>query len=112
MNNGKQYTVLNKDPYRRMVSVDTYDYNTLEKVSTVISTGDVGGLEEFSSYSFSEDETKLWLPTQVESIFRWSTLGFFFLYNFASENLTKINNAKIKNPTFSFPLYTSQIPLD
>jgi dipeptidyl-peptidase-4 len=101
MNNGKQYTVLNKDPYRRMVSVDTYDYSTLEKVSTVISTGNVEGLEDFSSYSFSHDETKLLLATQVESIFRRSTLGVFYVYDIASKKLTKINNAKIQEPTLS-----------
>ncbi len=101
MNNGKQYTVLNKDPYRGIVSVDTYDYSTLGKVSTVISTGDVGGLEEFSSYSFSQDETKLLLATQVESIFRRSTLGIFYLYDIASKKLTKINDAKIQEPTLS-----------
>lgn len=101
MNNGKQYTVLNKDVYRGIVSVDTYDYSTLEKVSTVISTGDVEGLEEFSSYSFSQDETKLLLATQVESIFRRSTLGIFYLYDIASKKLTKINDAKIQEPTLS-----------
>lgn len=101
MNNGKQYTVLNKDPYRGLVSVDVYDYSTLEKVSTIISTGDLDGLEDFSSYSFSEDETKLLLATEVESIFRRSTLGIFYVYDIASKKLTKINNTKIQEPTLS-----------
>jgi len=101
MNNGKQYTVLNKDPYRGIVSVDTYDYSTLEKVSTLISTADVEGLEEFSSYSFSQDETKLLLATQVEPIFRRSTLGVFYVYDIASKKLIKINEAKIQEPTLS-----------
>ncbi|MGK0493787.1 MAG: dipeptidyl-peptidase-4 [Maribacter sp.] len=100
-NNGKQYTVLNKDPYRGIVSVDTYDYSTLKKVSTVISTDDIGGIEDFSSYSFSQDETKLLLATQVESIFRRSTLGVFYVYDIAFKKLIKINDAKIQEPTFS-----------
>ena len=101
MNNGKQYTVLNKDPYRGLVSVDRYDYNTLEKLGTIISTGDVEGLEDFSSYSFSKDETKLLLATEVESIFRRSTLGIFYVYDIASKELVKINEAKIQEPTLS-----------
>ena len=101
MNNGKQYTVLNKDPYRGLVSVDRYDYNTLEKVGTIISTGDVEGLEDFSSYSFSKDETKLLLAAEVESIFRRSTLGIFYVYDIASKELVKINEAKIQEPTLS-----------
>ena len=101
MNNGKQYTVLNKKPYRGLVSVDRYDYSTLEKVGTIISTGDVEGLGDFSSYSFSKDETKLLLAAEVESIFRRSTLGIFYVYDIASKELVKINEAKIQEPTLS-----------
>src|SRR6056297_79580 len=101
MKNGKQYTVLNKDANRGLVSVDLYDYSTLEKVETIVSTGDVAGLESFSSYSFSEDETKLLLATQVESIFRRSTLGIFYVYDIASKKLVKITDAKIQEPTLS-----------
>ncbi|MFD0798801.1 S9 family peptidase [Maribacter chungangensis] len=101
MNNGKQYTVLNKDPYRGLVSVDLYDYSTLKKVETLISTGDVEGLEDFSSYSFSKDESKLLLATEVESIFRRSTLGIFYVYDIATKKLIKINDAKIQEPTLS-----------
>lgn len=101
MDNGKQYTVLNRDPNRGLVSVDTYDYGTLEKTGTLISTGDVTGLEDFSSYSFSEDETKLLLATEVEPIFRRSTLGVFYVYDMASKALVKISDAKIQEPTLS-----------
>lgn len=101
MNNGKQYTVLNKDSYQGLVSVDRYDYSTLEKVGTIISTGDVEGLEDFSSYSFSKDETKLLLATEVESIFRRSTLGIFYVYDIASKELVKISDVKIQEPTLS-----------
>lgn len=101
MDNGKQYTVLNRDANRGLVSVDTYDYGTLEKTGTLISTGDVTGLEDFSSYSFSEDETKLLLATEVEPIFRRSTLGVFYVYDRASKALVKISDAKIQEPTLS-----------
>ena len=101
MNNGKQYSVLNKDPYRGLVSVDIYDYKTLGKVATSISTGDVEGLEDFSSYSFSKDETKLLLATEVEPIFRRSTLGVFYVYDISSKELVKISDVKIQEPTLS-----------
>jgi dipeptidyl-peptidase-4 len=101
MKNGKQYTILNKDTNRGLVSVDLYDYSTLEKVETIISTGDVAGLDNFTSYSFSEDETKLLLATEVESIFRRSTLGIFYVYDIASQTIVKINDAKIQEPTLS-----------
>jgi len=101
MNNGKQYTVLNKDRNTGVVTVDTYDYSSLEKVATVVSSADLNAIQSFSSYSFSSDETKMLLATEVESIFRRSTLGVFYVYDIASKQLTKINDAKIQEPTLS-----------
>jgi len=101
MNNGKQYTVLNKDRNTGVVAVDTYDYSSLEKVATVVSSADLNAIQSFSSYSFSSDETKMLLATEVESIFRRSTLGVFYVYDVASKQLTKINDAKIQEPTLS-----------
>jgi dipeptidyl-peptidase-4 len=75
MNNGQQYTVLN----RRSGSVDKYDYKTLQKVETIVKASDLSEISSFSSYSFSDDESKLMLATNVEAVFRRSTLGVFYV---------------------------------
>ncbi|EDP98258.1 S9 family peptidase [Kordia algicida OT-1] len=97
MNNGQQYTVLN----RRSGSVDKYDYKTLQKVETIVKASDLSEIQSFSSYSFSDDESKMILATKVERVFRRSTLGIFYVYDIASKKVTKISNNKIQEPTFS-----------
>ena len=93
----QQYTILN----RRSGSVDKYDYKTLQKVETIVSAGDLSEINSFSSYSFSDDESKLLLATNVEAVFRRSTLGIFYVYDIASKKATKISDKKIQEPTFS-----------
>jgi dipeptidyl-peptidase-4 len=97
MDNGQQYTVLN----RQAGSVDKYDYKTLQKVETIVSASNLPEVGRFSSYSFSDDESKMILATNVESVFRRSTLGIFYVYDIASKNVTKISDHKIQEPTFS-----------
>lgn len=101
MRNGQQYTVLNYDRATKSASVDKYDYETLEKVETIVSSADLDAIDYFSSYTFSEDESKLILATDVESIFRRSTLGIYYTYDIKSKKLDLISDNKIQEPTFS-----------
>ena len=101
MKNGKQYTVLNFDRAKRTSTIDKYDYATQQKVETIISSVDIPQIENFSSYEFSGDETKILLATEIESIFRHSTLGIFYIYDIASKRVTKIADTKIQEPTLS-----------
>jgi len=101
LNNGNQYTVLNYDNTDGSTSVDRYDYETLEKVGTIVSSNDLTEIANFSSYDFSADESKMVLATQVEPIFRRSTLGIFYVYDIAGKKLTKIADTKIQEPLLS-----------
>ncbi|MCX2679958.1 S9 family peptidase [Galbibacter sp. EGI 63066] len=101
MKNGKQYTVLNFDRDSRTSTIDKYDYETLEKVETIVSSADLGEINAFTSYTFSKDESKLILATEVESVFRRSTLGKFYVYDVASKALEIISEEKIQEPTLS-----------
>lgn len=101
MKNGKQYTVLNNDRNSGTISIDIYDYKTQKKAGTVVSSTDLPAITSFSAYQFSDDESKVLLSTEVESIFRRSTLGIFHVYDIASKQLTKISDSKIQEPTLS-----------
>ncbi|MGB3150056.1 MAG: S9 family peptidase [Maribacter sp.] len=101
MKDGKQYTVLNKNPGSGITSIDVYDYRTQEKTGTLVSSKDLAGIIDFTSYQFSDDESKILLATEVEAIFRRSTLGVFYVYDIASKKLTKISDLKIQEPTLS-----------
>ncbi|WP_350293032.1 S9 family peptidase [uncultured Croceitalea sp.] len=99
MKNGTQYTVLNFDRSSGARSIDKYDYKTQQKVSTIVSSSDE--IPPFSSYEFSDDESKLILATELEPVFRRSRLGVYYVYDIASKSLTKIAEQKIQEPELS-----------
>jgi len=99
MNNGTQYTILNTERSPRSSSLDKYDYETLEKVETIVASSEA--VPYFSSYTFSDDESKVLLATEVEPIFRRSRLGIYYVYDIASKDLIKISETKIQEPTLS-----------
>ncbi|WP_461444624.1 S9 family peptidase [Maribacter sp.] len=101
LNNGKEYTVLNIDRARETSQIDTYSYQTLEKKETLVSSELLEGVSSFSSYTFSADESRVLLATDVEPIFRRSRLGLYYVYDIASKSLTKVAETKIQEPTFS-----------
>lgn len=99
MKNGKQYTVLNFNRNPRTSSLDKYDYATLEKVETIVASS--GEIPFFSSYEFSDDESKIILATEVEPIFRRSRLGIYYVYDIATKSIKKISTKKIQEPELS-----------
>lgn len=101
MKNGQQYSVLNFDRESRSTSVDIYDYKTLKKVSTLVSSANLEGIPYFTDYKFSDDETMILLSTEEESIYRRSSLGIYYVYDLQASKLTKIAEKKIQEPTFS-----------
>lgn len=101
MKNGEQYTLLNYNRGNNSSSIDKYDYTTLEKVETILSSNDSEAIPGFSSYSFSEDESKVLLATDLEPIYRHSKLGIYYVYDIASKSAVKVSNEKIQEPLLS-----------
>jgi len=101
MKNGQQYSVLNLDRSSGKSTVDIYDYQTLQKVRTFVSSGDFNEFENFSDYTFSADETKAILATEVEPIYRRSKKAKYFVYDSSNNSATAISDEKIQEPTFS-----------
>lgn len=101
LKNGKQYTILNIDKTLRKSSIDKYDYETLDKVGSILSSSKLNAIPFFTSYEFSKDESKILLATEIQSIFRRSTLGVFFVYDLISKTTLKISESKIQEPRFS-----------
>jgi dipeptidyl-peptidase-4 len=101
MKNGQQYSVLNFDRTSGITAIDVYEYKSLEKVKTLINSKDIEAIQYFTNYTFSDDESQILLATEVESIFRRSTLGKFYVYNTKNKTVTLIAEEKIQEPTFS-----------
>lgn len=100
-NNGTQYTLLNYDRSSKIQTIDLYQYESLEKVETLLSTEDLDGISYMSSYSFSDDETKVLLATELKPIYRRSSLGNYYVYDFQSKELIKISENQIQEPSLS-----------
>ncbi|MCC8360900.1 S9 family peptidase [Salinimicrobium sediminilitoris] len=101
LNNGNEYVVLNFDRSAGTSSIDVYSYKTGEKTRTILNSKDLEEIGAFSGYEFSENENKLVLGTEIESIYRHSTRGIFYVYELQSGELKKISDEKIKEPTLS-----------
>ncbi len=101
MNNGKEYAVLNTDPDSKIKTLDVYSYKSGEKVSTLINSDKIDGLDYFIGYTLSEDESKAMLSTNLRSIYRRSSLGVYYVYDLETKKLTKVADEAIQEPTFS-----------
>ena len=100
-NNGTQYTLLNYDRVNKIQTIDLYEYETLEKTATLLSSEDLEGISYMSSYTFSADESKVLLATDLIPIYRRSTLGSYFVYDFNDKSLIKIANVAVQEPSLS-----------
>ncbi len=102
MKDGQHYSVLEQDRSARISAIDKYEYSTQQKVGTILKSDPEGGkIPYFSSYSFSEDESKVLLATEIEPIYRRSRLGVYYVYDLESGSLTRISRNKIQEPTLS-----------
>lgn len=101
LNNGTEYSLLETDTNTDAKSIAVYSYETGKKVRTLLDSKDLNGLDTFSGYDFNADETKVLLSTAVKSIYRRSTLGIYYVYDFAEKTLTKVAENPIQEPTFS-----------
>ena len=101
MKNGKQYSVLNYNRQNGTTTIDIYDYQTLEKVKTLVSSNDIPEIQGFFDYTFSEDESKLILTTNEIPVYRRSSLGEYYVYDFNNKTLTKVADQLVQEPTLS-----------
>ena len=101
MKNGEQYSVLNFNREDGSTAIDVYDYETLSKVKTIVDSKNLDAIKYFTDYTFSDNESQIVLATEVESVFRRSTLGIFYVYDTKTSTLSKIADVKIQEPTLS-----------
>src|SRR5690606_21793812 len=101
LKNGKEYVVLNLDRNTRTSSIDVYSYKTGEMTGTLVSSADLNDIDNYRGFELSEDEKRIILATEVESIFRRSTKGTYYVYNVEDKSVQKISEEQIQEPTLS-----------
>ena len=97
--NGDYYSLLNNDKNGNS-SVDQYSYINLKKVATIVDGKSLGNLDQFESYSFNNDETKLILGKDLQKVYRRSTKGTYYTFSIGSKKVRLIGK-NIQEPTFS-----------
>ncbi len=98
LKSGKQYAVLNYNRRSGESSVDVYDYLSGEKVNTIVSSSQVKQANYFLTYTLSEDETKVLLATDLQQIYRRSSLGTYYVYDVITKKMILVSENKIQEP--------------
>ena len=106
MQNGRYYTAQRYDAARDSDLIVKYDIATGETVETLLDSRKIRLPENrpfsFDSYEMSPDESMILLASGEEAIYRRSTKADFYLYDPASDKLTKLNrDEKVSYATFS-----------
>ncbi|MFW2347482.1 MAG: S9 family peptidase [Wenyingzhuangia sp.] len=100
LKNDKEYTMLSWNSSTRSTSIDLYDYKTQEKKRRLVDSSLIG-VVPFFDYSFSKNEDKLLLATEIKPIYRRSFSAKYYLYNLQENTKISIDERQIQNPTFS-----------
>ena len=98
MNDGIHYSSLNYG--EKNVYITQYSYETGDSISTIVDSKDLDGIS-FSDYSFSEDEKKVLLPTETESIYRYSTRSNYYVYDRETKIAEELSEGKQRLAQFS-----------
>jgi len=98
MADGKHYTRLERG------NINQYDFTTGRLTATLFNANEVGNrdFQGISSYTFSEDESKIMIASQSERIYRRSSKAKFFVYNRQTKSMAAVfPNDKIRYATFN-----------
>lgn len=81
MKDGKHYSV------KEGTEIVQYDLTSGEKTNVIYKSDDIA----FSSYTFSKDEKKILLQTEVEQIYRRSSKANFYIWDRKKESLSAVS---------------------
>ena len=89
MNDGENYTSI--DRFENAIEINQYSYKNNKKIKTIFSSKKFEDFS-FNDYSFSDDEDFILLSTNVESIYRHSSKGNYYIYDVKENILSKLTD--------------------
>jgi dipeptidyl-peptidase-4 len=101
LNDGQHYTVLEYDRAARASKIVVYEYLSGQQTKVLIDGNDYPEVKAFEDYTFSQDEKKLLLSTDSESIYRRSSKGIYWVFDTDLRKLFQVSDKPIQEPTFS-----------
>lgn len=101
LRNGTEYATFEYDIANRETKIVATSYTNKTDSRVVLSAFDIEELPYFESFEFSDDEQKVLLGANFESLYRYSKSGIYTVYDFKSKSILFQNNEPIFNPAFS-----------
>ncbi len=101
MNNGIEYSVLERNRMTGATNIEVYSYETGEKTNTLLSSEMIGDLSSFQGYEFSENENRILISSGLEKMYRRSSKGVYHVYDVPSKGIFKVHDQKIQSPMLS-----------
>lgn len=95
MNDGKYYSALEDNQVKKI------DVTTGETTEVLVDSDELSPELKIRSYSFSNDESKILLATDVNYIYRRSFTAKYFVYDFSTKSLNPLSEDKQMYATFS-----------
>lgn len=105
MNDGKWFTVSENENGNQVIA--KYNLQTGKRSQTIYNPGQLATMENdlpqtFATYDFNENETKIIIGTEMEQLFRRSSIGEYFIYDIQTKATTKLSTqGKQKYPLIS-----------
>ena len=100
------YTAMPKSDYYTVVKrggIERYGFATGDKIDLLVSneelmrlSGGAVNMSKISSYEFTSDESKIVFAIDEESIWRRSTLAYYYVYDIAQKTLTLVADTNTK----------------
>ena len=98
MNDGIHYSSLNRGD--SSIYITEYSYETGDSVGLIIDSKNLEDIV-FNSYNFSGNEEKILLPTETESIYRYSSRSKYYIYDRNSIKIEPLSYGKQRLAKFS-----------
>jgi len=102
MNDGENYTIYDYSNGYNKIEIAKYSYASGKKIETLVNLSELGIGYVSSDYSFSNDNTKILLHTDVKRIYRHSFTAKYYVYDIKNKKLTPVSDeANLQIASFS-----------
>ena len=95
------YTVIEVDYRNRQAKIVMYDYATAKEIAVLVDSSSSAKIPFFTDYSFSKDEQKILLETEVERIYRRSKRATYYVYDRQTKSTDFLFGGKVQEARFS-----------
>ena len=101
MKDGQSYTILKKLKEAKATQIIEYYYQNPKQWNILFDSDDYIDIESFSDYTFSKNEKKLLLESNVIPVYRRSKVADYWVFDLTTKELQKVSDNKIQEPLLS-----------